>query len=92
MKLCPKCSQSRWPFVVALAVAAFVAGMTWLMLGLAAMDAWQRALIAVTVFSGVCVTLVHYVLSCLRRHCRHGHATSPSVKRALNGQARAGSG
>lgn len=92
MKLCPKCSQSRWPFVVALGMAAFIAAMTWLMLGLAAMDAWQRALIAVTVFLGVGITLVHYVLSCLRRHCRHGHAPSPRVKRTLDGHARAGSG
>ncbi|NEX21162.1 hypothetical protein G3480_12700 [Thiorhodococcus mannitoliphagus] len=85
MKLCPKCGRSRWPFVMVFAIAVFIAGMTWLMLGLATMDAWMRVLVAVGVFLGVGATLLHYVVSCLRRHCRHGHESPAAAKPALGG-------
>lgn len=73
MSLCPKCSRSRWPFIVIFGITSMISATTWLVLGLSAMDPLTRALIALGVFVGVGGTLLHYVISCLKRHCRHGH-------------------
>jgi hypothetical protein len=73
MNLCPSCSRSRWPFVMILGIASVIAFLTWLISGLSDLGALQRIGIALVAFMAVGGTLLHYVLSCLRRHCRHSH-------------------
>jgi uncharacterized membrane protein len=71
MKLCPKCTQSIWPFAIVLAISGVVGFVTWLVLGLAVREDLPRAAGAAVVFLAVGATLVHYVLDCLKRHCPH---------------------
>jgi hypothetical protein len=71
MKLCPQCSNSPWPFGMALFIAAIIAFLTWLMLGFAGANPMEEAIGTALVFVAVGATLVHYVLGCMRRHCRH---------------------
>ncbi len=76
MNLCPQCSRSPWPFVVILGITSVIAFLTWLILGLSIADPVQRLGIASVVFLAVGGTLLHYVVGCLRRHCRHGHQSA----------------
>jgi len=71
MKLCPQCSRSPWPFVMVLFIDTVIAFLTWLMLGFAGADPLEAAIGTALVFVAVGATLVHYVLGCMRRHCRH---------------------
>ncbi len=73
MNLCPKCSRSTWPFVMITGITTIIAFVTWLILGLSMAGPLTRAAIAAAVFLAVGGTLLHYVISCLKRHCRHGH-------------------
>jgi hypothetical protein len=49
-------------------VTAFV---TWLTLGLSNPEPALRIAVSLIVFIAVEATLIHYVISCMRRHCRH---------------------
>ena len=71
MKLCPKCNHSPLPFLMAFVIATVSAFVTWLTLGLSGLTTVPRAGITALAFAVVGATLVHYILSCLRRHCRH---------------------
>ena len=82
MKLCPKCSRSLWPFVVIFAITSLIASMTWLVLGLSTLPDVARLASAILVFFAVGGTLLHYVLSCLNRHCRHSHDPGPAAGHA----------
>jgi hypothetical protein len=74
MKLCSDCRRTPWPFLFALFIAGVTAFLTWLMLSLSPFDTTERALVTGVVFVAASATLIHYVLSCMRRHCRHdGH-------------------
>lgn len=73
MKLCPKCSNSPWPFVMVAMLAGVITFLTWLMLGFAQAVPLARTLGSAAVFVGVGLTLTQYVLTCLRRHCPHRH-------------------
>lgn len=77
MKLCPKCSRSPVPFLMVIALSLILGFATWLMAGLTQVAPGLRALAGVAVFIGAGGTLLHYVLSCLRRHCRHTQADGP---------------
>lgn len=72
MKLCPKCGRSPLPFLMVLLISSVLAFMTWLVLGLSQVEPVTRVAAGAAVFVAVGGTLVHYVVSCLRRHCRHG--------------------
>jgi CDP-diglyceride synthetase len=72
MKLCPECSNSPWPFVMVAFMSAFVAFLTWLTLSLSELGMTERLVGSGAVFVAVASTLAHYVVSCLKRHCRHG--------------------
>jgi len=52
-------------------IDAVIAFLTWLMLGFAGADPLEAAIGTALVFVAVGATLVHYVLGCMRRHCRH---------------------
>jgi hypothetical protein len=72
MPLCPKCDHSPWPFVLALTIAAVSAFLTWLSLGLTLTEPLYRILAGALAFAAVGTTLVHYLLTCMKRHCKHG--------------------
>jgi high-affinity Fe2+/Pb2+ permease len=71
MKLCPKCRKTPWPFLFALFIAAFTGFLTWVVLLYSQIDTAERILWSGVVFVAAAATLVHYVVSCMRRHCRH---------------------
>lgn len=71
MKLCKTCFSSPWPFVMVTGIATLIAFLTWLTLGLSAPEPTVRLIASLVAFAAVEVTLVHYVVSCMRRHCRH---------------------
>jgi hypothetical protein len=72
MKLCPECSTSPWPFVMAVFISAVVAFVTWLTLSLSGLGATGRLVASGGAFIAVLSTILHYVLSCMKRHCHHG--------------------
>jgi hypothetical protein len=71
MKICTECSRSPLPYIMVVFVSSVSAFLTWLTLTYSEFE--TSALVAATcgVFLAVAVTLLHYVLSCIRRHCRH---------------------
>jgi hypothetical protein len=72
MKLCPKCVSSPLPFFMVFFVAGVSAFLTWLTLTFSQAGMTERVVGTVVVFLAVGGTVLHYVLSCMRRHCRHG--------------------
>lgn len=85
MKLCPQCNASLLPFLLIAVITAVVGFLTWLTLGLSDWEAGQR--IGATLGAGALVGLAlwQYVVSCMRRHCRHEgpvHGMAPSSNRA----------
>lgn len=85
MKLCPKCGRSPWPFVMVLLIASVTSFVTWVTLGLSIDETAPRALASAIVFLAVGGTMLHYVLACLRRHCRHGkeHPLETRLRRPI---------
>ncbi|MEA3638972.1 MAG: hypothetical protein VBE63_03410 [Lamprobacter sp.] len=84
MKLCKTCFSSLWPFVLMTVIAGVTGFVTWLTVGLSQPDPQLRIAVGLIVFLAVEATLIHYVVSCMRRHCRHhvpkmgtGHRLSP---------------
>jgi len=82
MKLCKTCFASAWPFVLVTAIALMSGFVTWLTLGLSQPDPQLRLVVGAVAFVAVEATLVHYVVSCMRRHCRH-HGTKLEHNRHL---------
>jgi hypothetical protein len=72
MKLCPECSNSPWPFVMVFFLASVSAFVTWLTLSYSQLGTLGQIAGSAVAFMAVGGTLLHYVLSCMRRHCRHG--------------------
>lgn len=84
MKLCKTCFSSPWPFIMVTAIAIMTGFVTWLTLGLSQPGPQLRLAVGLIAFVAVEATLIHYVVSCMRRHCRHhtpgvdrGHRLSP---------------
>jgi len=71
MKLCSQCTGSPWPFVMVLFIASTLAFVTWLMLNFAGASPLQGAVGAALAFLALGGTMLHYVLACMQRHCRH---------------------
>lgn len=82
MKLCSSCDNSPLPFLMVLMVASTTAFMTWLIVGLSIPDTLPRATVSGLAFLAVGGTLLHYVLTCLKRHCPHerGHSHRPHLR------------
>ena len=74
MKLCPQCQKTPWPFLFALFIAGFAAFLTWLTTALSDLTYGLRIAASASVFIAVAATLIHYVVSCMKRHCRHNKA------------------
>jgi hypothetical protein len=72
MKLCPKCGRSPLAFFVVFFIAGVSAYLTWLTLTLSMAGVIERIVGTLVIFAAVGATLLHYVLSCMKRHCRHG--------------------
>jgi hypothetical protein len=86
MKFCSECRVSPWPFALVTAIAGVIAFLTWLMTGLSQPEPMMRLGATLAVFVAVEGTLVHYVMSCIRRHCRH-HDTRINTSRGLDSRA-----
>jgi hypothetical protein len=56
-----------------LLISSVLAFITWLVLGLSQVEPVARMAAGAAVFLAVGGTLLHYVISCLKRHCRHDH-------------------
>ena len=72
MKFCPECSNSPWPFVMVFFLASVSAFVTWLTLSYSQLGTLGQIAGSAVAFMAFGGTLLHYVLSCMRRHCRHG--------------------
>jgi hypothetical protein len=92
MKICPECPTTPLPFVMVALIASIIAFLTWLTLGLSFTDPLIRVGGSVAVFVAVGGTLLHYVVSCLRRHCQHQErfARAPRRPRASGGLGSSG--
>ena len=77
MKLCPQCKTSPWPFAMVLFFSSVVAFLTWLMFGFVGADPIPTIIGTGLAFVAVGGTMLHYVLACMKRHCRHGGQTPP---------------
>lgn len=73
MTICSQCSKTPWPFLFALFIAGVAAFLTWLTLLYSQLDTTTRLVFSGAMFVVASVTLIHYMLSCMQRHCRHGH-------------------
>ena len=71
MKFCRKCSKSPLPFLVVFFLAGVSALLTWLTLSYSQPGTTVLIAGSLGVFLAVSVTLAHYVVSCLKRYCRH---------------------
>lgn len=71
MKLCANCKKTLWPYGIVFLVAGVAGYMTWLTLTLSAIGMAERAIASGGVFLAVGGTLLHYVISCMRKHCHH---------------------
>ena len=78
MKLCPKCGSAPWPYAVVFFVASVSAFLTWLTLAYANLGRVELIAGSGFVFLAVFGTLLHYVISCIKRHCRHGEHSEHS--------------
>jgi len=78
MKLCPQCDNSPWPFVMVVFISGVITFLTWLTLGFAGANTVQAAIGALLAFLAVGTTLVHYILACMKRHCRHDRRRTTS--------------
>jgi hypothetical protein len=58
-------------------IAGFSAFITWLTLTYSQAGMAGRIAGTLVVFLAVGGTVLHYVLGCMRRHCRHGNQTHP---------------
>jgi hypothetical protein len=54
------------------AIASVTSFVTWITLGLSVDEPMPRAMASGGVFLAVGGTMLHYVMTCLKRHCRHG--------------------
>jgi hypothetical protein len=79
MKLCPQCNASPLPYVMITLIAGVIGFLTWLTLGLSDWGEGPRAAAAAGACLAVGATLWHYVVSCMRRHCRHRDHDDPRV-------------
>lgn len=86
MKFCSECRVSPWPFALVTVIAGIIAFLTWLITGLSQPEPMVRIGATVGIFVAVEGTLVHYVASCIRRHCRH-HRSEMSSNRQLSSRA-----
>ena len=86
MKFCSECRVSAWPFALVTVIAGVIAFLTWLIMGLSQPEPMMRLGAALAMFVAVEGTLVHYVINCIRRHCRH-HGNRINASRRLDSRA-----
>jgi hypothetical protein len=72
MKVCPDCSKSPLAFFMVFFIASVSAFLTWLTLSYSEFEFLERVGGSTIVFLAVGGTVLHYVLGCMKRHCRHG--------------------
>ena len=72
MKLCRQCGRSPLPFLMVIFVAGVSSFLTWLTLSYSQLETIKVIAGSGAVFLAVAGTVLHYVYSCIKRHCRHG--------------------
>lgn len=72
MKLCRQCGRSPLPLLMVVFVAGVSAFLTWLTLTYSQFETIEVIAGSGAVFLAVAGTVLHYVHSCIKRHCRHG--------------------
>lgn len=83
--LCPQCRNSPWPYLMVLFLAGFSAFLTWLIATFANLAVPERFIASLLAFLVVGGGLLAYVISCMRRHCRHAHHSHPAGPPAAGG-------
>lgn len=73
MKFCSRCHKTLWPFLFAVFIAGVAAFLTWLTLVYSQFNTTTSMVLSGVMFVGASVILIHYMLSCIKRHCRHDH-------------------
>jgi len=68
---CTQFCKERWPYAMVVVLAGVVAYLTWLVLEFSDSSKMVQIAGSLGAFVAVGGTLLHYVLSCLKRHCRH---------------------
>lgn len=71
-KVCPHCKNSALPYVMVLVVSTVSAFVTSLTLSFAQFSDLESLIGGGLMFTVVGTTLLHYVVNCMKRHCRHG--------------------
>jgi hypothetical protein len=71
MNLCRKCGWSLLPFAMVALVSGVSAFLTWLTLTYSQFEETQVVAGSAIVFFAVAATVLHYVQSCMKRHCHH---------------------
>jgi sterol desaturase/sphingolipid hydroxylase (fatty acid hydroxylase superfamily) len=66
-------------------IASLLSFVTWLVLGFAGADLVQASAGTALAFFAVGGTMLHYVLACMKRHCRHGKASRTPQHRTHHG-------
>lgn len=80
MKLCPSCKKTFLPYLMVLLIASLASFMTWLSLSLSDVAPLASAVACVGAFLAVGGTLLHYIIACMRRHCREWRHQATSAK------------
>ncbi|MEE9422918.1 MAG: hypothetical protein V3V50_07145 [Gammaproteobacteria bacterium] len=70
MKLCSACCTKRWPYAMAVFIAAFTAFLTWLTLSSSGIQPVANSFLSTIAFILVGGALLMYMLNCMRRHCK----------------------
>ncbi len=71
MKLCSECRKTPWHLAFAFFISGITAFLTWLMLSFSGFSETEQLIGSAMIFLAAAATLSHYVLSCMKRHCRH---------------------
>ena len=73
MKLCSKCRKNLWPYALILFISSFIAFVTSLTLSAAGIRPEHNFWWSAGAFLAASVTLLTYMVSCMRRHCHDDH-------------------
>ena len=79
MNLCPECSKSPWPFAMVFFLTSVCSFITWLTLSFSQIGVVGQIAGSALMFIAVGGTLLHYVITCMKRHCRHEQGQAPGL-------------
>jgi hypothetical protein len=71
MSICGECAKTVWPYFIVVFISGIVAFLTWLTLSAAGIEPKLVVWLTGGAFFGAFALLLSYIISCMRRHCRH---------------------